>query len=57
MPEYSIDCQYCSHHWKEYFYSEANAAFAAKCPKCGDKNLKLEENGEHDIFGYKKDKK
>lgn len=48
-----FECLYCGHTFIAYFYSE-DGAKEAKCEKCRDKNLKIRENTEGDVYGYYK---
>lgn len=55
MPAFVLECTYCGHVWKDYFYSEVVIQNQI-CPQCKDKNLIAREHESNDIFGYK-DKK
>lgn len=53
--QFLLECKYCGHVFKDYFYDEQGLA-SAKCVKCGDKNLKAVRNDKTDIFGYNKNR-
>lgn len=55
MPAYNLECTYCGHKWKDYFYSEAVIQNQV-CPACKDKKLVAMEQESNDVFGYKKEK-
>lgn len=51
--EFLLECKYCGYIFRDYFYDEKGLV-AAKCKKCGDRNLKAVKNDKSDVFGYNK---
>jgi predicted RNA-binding Zn-ribbon protein involved in translation (DUF1610 family) len=59
MANITYECEYCGNKWKkEDHYSNWLSSRDAedKCPKCGDKNVKVNKhtNETKDAFGYNK---
>lgn len=53
---YLLECLYCGHKYKKYFYSETTARNEC-CEKCGDKHLRIRDPNKGKIDQYKNEKK
>lgn len=51
MTELELRCMYCDKHWTKTVYYMSSAE-DAKCPRCGDSNVKVKEVEKSDVYGY-----
>lgn len=50
MTEATLICKYCNHRWSKVIYNYES--LDKSCPKCGDKDLIVEETNKNKIDYY-----